>query len=1048
MLPKMRYRLALDLGSTSIGWCLIRLNSQQEPIAIIRMGVRIFSDGRNPKDGTSLAVTRRNARQMRRRRDRLLKRKQRMLEILTKLGFFPEDENLRRNLVNLDPYILRKKGLYEPLTGPEFARALFHINQRRGFKSNRKTDKKDNDSGALKKAIKDLREKLSQAQCQTLGEWLADRHERGESVRARLRGKTQKDKAYDFYVDRAMIEHEVDTLWAKQNNFNPLLFNNTTRDELKDVLLHQRDLKPVKPGRCTLLPDEERAPLALPSTQRFRIYQEVNNLRILDSEMREQALSKEQRDQIAALLEQQRQVTFTAIRKKLKLSATVTFNLQDVKRDFLKGNITSAILANDNALGNHWYDLPKSLQDKCVELLLNEPSEEKLIEWLISHTTADEATARRIANINLPEGYGSLSAVALQKILPELMKDVITYAEAVKRAGFVSHSILSHAEATGEIMETLPYYAIPLRRHVAFAKDNPRNNEERHGKIANPTVHIGLNELRKVVNALIKRYGHPSEIIVEVAKDLKVSKKLRDEIQKEQSENQKRNLLWLEDACRVLQTNPEHLDKSKRRELIQKMQLWHELNPKNNLERCCPYTGERIGIERLLSSEVEIEHILPYSKTLDDSLNNKTVSLRRANRDKGNQTPYEAFGRQAIPGYDYHDILQRATLMHREKAKRFAPDGYQRWLKEDKDFLARALTDTAYLSRIAKEYLALICPPNKVRAIPGRMTALLRGKFGLNQMLSGNEHKNRNDHRHHALDAAVIGVTDQGLLQRFAKASASAKERHLDRLVEEMPLPWPNYREHVERALSHIIVSHKPDHGFEGSMFKETAYGIKPDGSIIQKKKEDAEKDRSVKYIVPIYEPNQAARHGTATTGGPRPYKGYAPDGNYCLEIVENETGNWEMETIPVFKAYRLARNIGYGKIYQAQVLQQMINTKLSEIPGNLIMKLMPGDIIRLNYKGTKNQLLCVVKMSVDGGATFTNLSEANISGRYEARRKARNRIKKEGKTIDQLDAIEQTALKDVFVLSQIGVTELKMGKARKITVSPIGELHDSGFKG
>ncbi len=75
MLPRMRYRLAIDLGAASIGWCLIRLDSDDNPVAVIRMGTRIFSDGRNAKDGSSLAVTRRLARQMRRRRDRLLKRK-------------------------------------------------------------------------------------------------------------------------------------------------------------------------------------------------------------------------------------------------------------------------------------------------------------------------------------------------------------------------------------------------------------------------------------------------------------------------------------------------------------------------------------------------------------------------------------------------------------------------------------------------------------------------------------------------------------------------------------------------------------------------------------------------------------------------------------------------------------------------------------------------------------------------------------------------------------------------------------------------------------
>ncbi len=157
---KMNYRLAIDLGSTSLGWSMIRLNDNREPCAIIKAGVRIFSDGRNPKDGSSLAVARREARAMRRRRDRLLKRKARMMNSLIAHGFFPREEQRRKQLELADPYELRAKGLDHALQPEEFARALFHITQRRGFKSNRKTDKKENDSGALKSAIFQLRQAI------------------------------------------------------------------------------------------------------------------------------------------------------------------------------------------------------------------------------------------------------------------------------------------------------------------------------------------------------------------------------------------------------------------------------------------------------------------------------------------------------------------------------------------------------------------------------------------------------------------------------------------------------------------------------------------------------------------------------------------------------------------------------------------------------------------------------------------------------------------------------------------------------------------------
>ena len=1012
MLPKLRYRLALDIGTSSIGWCLLKINTDYQPQAIIKMGVRIFSDGRNPKDGSSLAVTRREARQMRRRRDRLLKRKSRLLDALIKYNFFSEDPAVRQSSVNLDPYQLRKKGLYEKLAPHEFGRAVFHINQRRGFLSNRKTDKKDNDSGALKQAIIKLREKLDQEQCQTLGEWLAKRHDQGLSVRARLRGTTQKDKAYDFYADRAMIEHEFDTLWEKQKKFDSVLFNEAARVGLKDIILFQRNLKPVRPGRCTLIPEEERAPLALPSTQLFRIYQEVNNLRILSENLSETGLSKTQRDQVVTLLNFKNKVTFKAISKALKLSSSTSFNLEDVKREFLKGNNTAAILSKDDLFGEVWHNFDLSQQDIIVDRLLNEPSEKIVIGWLMNKFNLDESTAEKIANVSLPEGYGSLSKAALDKILPELINKVITYDKAVIAAGFESHSALSHSQFTGEIMESLPYYGDPLRRHVAFAKDNPRNDEERFGKIANPTVHIGLNELRKVVNALLKRYGHPSEVIVEVTRDLKLSREKKLELQREQKVKQDYNEKLLKEACDVLKLNPDTLDRSKRRDLSQKMQLWVELNPNDPTDRCCPYTGEHLNIAKLLSNEVEIEHILPYSKTLDDSLNNKTVCMSRANRIKGNNTPYEAFGAKTELGYDYSTILHRASLMSKNKGKRFAEDGYQRWLKEDKDFLARALNDTAYLSRIAKEYLSLICPTNRVRAIPGRMTALLRGTFGLNQLLSGDTSKNRNDHRHHALDAAVIGITDQGLLQRFSQASTKAKSLQLNRLVENMPLPWETYREHVERGLLSIIISHKPDHGYQGAMHEETAWGIRGDGVVTRRIHEVGSDQRirefAIKKLVEISSTENLTRHGLDENGEPIAYKGYVSGSNYCIEIWHDEKGKWYGDVVSTFQAYKIVRKLG-----EMKGVKRLNHPTLSQSEKPLVMRLMINDYVRLKVDAIY-KIMRVVKIGGNGQIFFAHHLEANVD--------ARNR--------DSTDPFN-------YISKMSG--SLKTANCQKVTVSIIG---------
>ena len=637
---------------------------------------------------------------------------------------------------------------------------------------------------------------------------------------------------------------------------------------------------------------------------------------------------------------------------------------------------------------------------------MKEENEAKLITWLQSETSVDEARAEKLANVALPEGYGSLSAMALSRILPELLREVITYDKAVIAAGFDHHSHIS-AAATGEILPALPYYGEALQRHVGFGsgklEDTP---EKRFGRIANPTVHIGLNQVRLVVNALIKRYGHPSQVIVEVARDLKRSKDQRDEDSKRQAENQRRNERHRRLIAGTLNISEERV----RGADLQKMVLWEELSF-DPAERRCPYSGVQISVTMLLSNEVEIEHILPFSQTLDDSLNNKTVAMRHANRYKGNNTPWQAFGENTVQGFDYAAILQRAELMPRAKRARFAEDGMERWLKDDKGFLARALNDTKYLSRVAREYMSLICPQD-TRVIPGQMTAMLRGKFGLNDVLGINGEKNRNDHRHHAVDACVIGVTDQGLLQRFAKASAHAREKQLNRLVETMPDPWPTYRSHVQLAVHRIWVSHKPDHGHEGAMHNDTAYGLLGNGRVSVHKQIEGKRTYIEDNLKVIEFGNDKAiqRHGVLPDGRSRPYKGYKGDSNYCIEIVRNKKGKWEGEVISTFEAYQIERIQGIARLR---------HPTLSVSGKSLVARLIRGDFVRLIHDDHV-QTLRVCKVNSEGQLAFAPTSAANVD--------ARTRTK-------EISYIFKTA------------GSMQKCEARSVTISPIGEVNDPGFK-
>ena len=262
---------------------------------------------------------------------------------------------------------------------------------------------------------------------------------------------------------------------------------------------------------------------------------------------------------------------------------------------------------------------------------------------------------------------------------------------------------------------------------------------------------------------------------------------------------------------------------------IWKLRLWEELNPDNPCDRRCPYSGKQISIQELFSDRCEIEHILPFKRSLDDSLANKTIALREANRDKGNKTPYEAFGERD----DWPEILSRAQNLAKNKSWRFAPDAMERFEKPDKElgiegFLARQLHDTSYMARLAKNYLGHICNSDKIWVTPGRLTAMIRGKWGLNQLLpdhnypASRQKKDRKDHRHHAIDAFVIACTTRSLLQKIAKAS----DEQRGQLIKDMPEPWPGFREELRKQLEAMIISIRPDHNCAGRLHEETAYGL------------------------------------------------------------------------------------------------------------------------------------------------------------------------------------------------------------------------------
>ena len=484
-------------------------------------------------------------------------------------------------------------------------------------------------------------------------------------------------------------------------------------------------------------------------------------------------------------------------------------------REGLKGSETAARLAGEakgkpRPLRALWNDLDLSQRDAIASAIKDAESDDAAIAMLVS-LGVPRAAAQVAAGTTLPDGHASLSTKAMTAILPHLRAGLV-YSAAVQAAGYKHHS----DDSDGVIHPTLPYYGEVLAERIGTGTAKPedaRIPERFFGRAPNPTVHVALNQLRRVVNALIAQHGHPAEIVVEVLRELGQSAFERSRVEKEQAANAKRRADW---ERRLKEVG----ERANGRNMAF-MRLWEEqaADPK---DRVCPYTGERIGIERLFSGEVEEDHILPFAVTLDDSFNNRVLVMREANRRKARQTPFEAFG--ASP--DWPDVKARAAALPGGKAWRFAPDAMARWRGEFGDFQARLLTDSAYLSRLARMYLRAVCDPNRVWGVPGRLTALLRDKLGLNSATilgKGGARKERTDHRHHAIDALTVGLIDRSLLQRVSTAARRA-EQSGRRLLDDLEEPWPGFTAEAAARVRAIVVSFKPDTAPSGALHNETAY--------------------------------------------------------------------------------------------------------------------------------------------------------------------------------------------------------------------------------
>lgn len=467
-----------------------------------------------------------------------------------------------------NPYELRAKALDEALTKEELARVFLHLCRRRGFLSNRKTKKKEDD-GKVKSDILELQQSIEDSLYRTLGEYL-------------FHQPTQRGR----YTSRQMYEEEFRAICQSQQKHHPDLLDAATKGRLFQILFFQRPLKIQKHliGKCSLETNRKRCSKAHLDWQRFRIWQDLNHLTVKDPISRQnRPLDQNEKEKLFGELDVKIHLTWKQARKVLGLHDGEPFNLEESDRKNLTGNETAGTLIK--AIGITYSNLNSDQQDQLVTDLLTIEEERPLIQRLKNHWKFSDEDISRLCEVELPDGYGNISMKAVRKLLPHLQQGK-AYANAREDAGY--EMVINHGRGT-DLLEEVP-------------------------DLRNPVVSKALHELRKVINGIIRKFGKPGIIRVEMSRDLKQSEKQRKETQKIITRNERKN-----DRIREVLVNDFYLSKPKRED-IQKYILWEEA------EYECPYTGNTIGGKKLFSSEVQIEHILPYSRTLDNSLSNKTFA--------------------------------------------------------------------------------------------------------------------------------------------------------------------------------------------------------------------------------------------------------------------------------------------------------------------------------------------------------------------------------------------------------------------------------------
>ncbi|MGC1584701.1 MAG: type II CRISPR RNA-guided endonuclease Cas9, partial [Rhodomicrobium sp.] len=726
------------------------------------------------------------------------RRRQRMVcvrRLFEERGLLHSSDVNALKIPTLDPWCLRAQALDRRLEPAELAVALGHIARHRGFRSNSKRDRGANapsDTSKMLNSMETTRDKLSKYR--SVGEMF-------HVDPAFENMKRNRDGGYSHSVLRSDLESEVSQIFARQRELGSAVAGTVFEEVYRIVAFSQRPLADSwdKVGPCPFEPAEKRAAKHSRSFELFRFLARLTSLRV-GSGRSYRALTEDEIRAAASDFGATKGMTFARLRKVASISED---RFQGVSRaDEGKRDVVSR--SGDAAEGT-WI-LKKCVGDAAWASLARRPEVLDRLAAVFAFYESPESIRTELRTLDIEPAIlaaieagvadgtfgkfskaGHISAKAARNIIPHLMRG-LTYDKACEAAGY-------------------------------------RHTDRVETEISNPVARKAVLEAEKQVRVIVREYGVPQRIHVELARAVGKSaderKKIEDGIEKRNKEKDKLRDTEFPAAVGRSPHNGQEL---------QRFELWKEQAGRSF------YSDAIIHPSQIAASDnsIQVDHILPWSRFGDDSFHNKTLCLAGENQQKKDRTPFEWFRDEKTEAEWelYRARVEAGKLLRGMKKRNYLLQNAE---EVEEGFKERNLNDTKYAAKALSARLDRLYPPEpgrrRIFARPGQLTQKLRRAWGVDHLKKDPITGARvEDDRHHALDAIVLAATTESALQRLTRAFQAAEALGLAREFAGFGLPWPSFIDDARKAHQGVFVSRGERRRARGKAHDATIKQVREEG--------------------------------------------------------------------------------------------------------------------------------------------------------------------------------------------------------------------------